>query len=300
LFNNREIAAAIWLTLFAVGILSKSEIRASIAGVVRSFFAWKLLACFAAMTLYTASMILVLYAVGFWQFDMTKDTALWFFTASAMVLRFMTSHKPDSILRDVLIENVKLIIFLEFIMETYVMPLPAELVAFPVVTTLTLIMTVAQSNEKHATAARLSTFLLGAVGFFVLGFAIWRAIGDYRSLGTMATVRGIAFPPLMSILLVPFIYVMTCFVYYDDIFIRLKVGSNKAPTVLRYAKRRMFSHCGLSLSRLRNLRSCPQEIMRIESNEDVDRLLRSTNPVSLTLFGEVDKQAGGSGLGNEP
>jgi hypothetical protein len=278
LFNNREIATAIWLTLFAAWILTKSDLRKSLAAVIRSFLAWKILASFAAMALYGTLIVLALFAIGFWQPAMIKDTVEWFlFTAVAMQMRFAISRDNVKILRYVFFDNVKIIIVVEFILNTYVMPLPAELVLVPIITFLTSIMTVAQMDEKHALIAKASMLVLGTVGFVVLGFAVLRAISDYRSLGTMNTVRSIAFPPLMSILLVPFIYVMLCVYAYDEAFIRLTIGREKTSKVVRYAKRRIFFHCGLSLRKLRDLTSRPREMMRIESNEDVDRLLSSTD-----------------------
>lgn len=282
MFNNREIAIAIWLVPFAVWILTKSEIRTSLAGVARSFLAWKVSACFVAMALYTAAMIRVLNAADFWRPEMVKDSAEWFFfTACAMLMRFITSRENDNVLRNVMLDNVKILIFLEFIMGTYVMSLPAELLFVPVVTFLSLIMTVAQLDESNALAAKMSKFLLGAIGVVVLGFAISCAVSDYQNLGTMNTIRGIAFPPLMSVLLVPFICVLIIIVDYENVFTRLAIGREKPTTVVSYAKWRIFFHCGLSRRRLRNLISRPREIMQIETNEDVDRLLRSTNPVSL-------------------
>ena len=67
MFTNREIATAIWLTLFAARILTKSDLRTSLAGVVRSFLAAKVLASFVALALYTAVVIVAHYAAGFWQ-----------------------------------------------------------------------------------------------------------------------------------------------------------------------------------------------------------------------------------------
>lgn len=280
MFNNREIATAIWLTLLAAWLLRHSEIRTSIARVIRAFLAWKVLAGFAGMALYTAATLFALYAVGFWQPEMIKDTAVWYvFTACAMVMRFTTSRETDNILKHVLLDNVKLIIVVEFLMDTYVMSLPVELVLVPAVTFLTLIMTVAQLDEKHAPAVKLSAFLLGTIGVIVLGFAISRAVGDYRSLGTMDTVRRVTFPPLMSVLVVPFIYTWLCICDYELIYMRLALGHEKTPAVVRYAKKRIFFYCGLSLPRLRDLTKRSREITKVESNEDVDRLLRPPSSV---------------------
>ena len=277
MFNNREIATAIWLAIFAIWILTKPNVRTSIAGVFRAFLNWKILLCVAAMGVYTGVIVLALYAIDFWQLAMTKDTLVWFcFTAFAMVMRFMTSREDENILKYVLLDNIKLIIFIEFLIGAYVMSLPVELVFVFVVTLLVLLDTVARLNDEHAAVARLTGFLLPTIGFAILVFAVSRAIGDYQNLGTMDTVRSIAFPPLMSIAFVPFIYFLVVIVTYESIFLRLAFGRDKHPDVVRYAKRRIFFHCGVSLRRLRNLAKRPPfEIMQIESNDDVDRVLTS-------------------------
>lgn len=282
MFNNREIATAIWLTLFAIWILTKSNVRSSIAGVFRAFLNWKILTCVAAMLLYIGAIVTALYAIGFWQLPMIKDTVLWFcFTAFAMVMRFSTSRDNDDIMRKVLADNLKLIIFLEFLAGAYVMSLPAELVFVPFVTFIVLLDTVAKLDEKNAVVAKFTTFLLAVIGFAILGFAVSRAIGDFQNLGTMDTVRTIAFPPLMSIAFIPFIYGLVVIVAYESIFIRLAIGRDKAPGVIRHAKRRIFFHCGLSLRRLRAFAERPLfEIMQVESNADVDRLFASMERIN--------------------
>jgi len=278
LFNNREIATAIWLTLFAIWILPKSNVCTSIIGVFRAFLNWKILVCVAAMVLYIAAIVAGLYAIGFWQLPMIKDTVLWFcFTAFAMVMRFSTSRDNDNIMRTVFVDNVKLIIFLEFLIGAYVLSLPAELVFVPFVTVVVMLDAVAKLNEKCADVAKFTTFLLAAIGFAILGFAVSRAIGDFQNLGTMNTVRTIASPPLMSIAFIPFIYGIVLIITYESLFIRLAIGRDKAPNVVRYAKRRIFFHCGLSLRRLRAFAKRPPfEMIQVESNADVDRLFTST------------------------
>ena len=52
MFNNREIATAIWLTLFAAWVFTKPEFRASFVRMVGNFLAWKVAATFMAVSLY--------------------------------------------------------------------------------------------------------------------------------------------------------------------------------------------------------------------------------------------------------
>jgi hypothetical protein len=277
LFNNREIAAAISLTLFAIWVLTKSDLRHSIASVYRAFLNWKILACVAGMVLYTATIVTLLHAVGFWELGMLKDTVLWLcFAAFAMVMRFMTSRDNERILRQVFVDNVKVVILIEFLIGTYVMSLPAELVFVPLVTFLVMLDAFARCDDKYAPVVKLTGLLLAVIGCAILGFAVSRAIGDWRDLGTMNTVRSIVFPPLMCLVFAPFIYVVVVIATYESIFIRLTLGRDKTADVVRYAKRRILLHYGLSLRRLRDFAKRPPfEIMQIQTTDDVDRLLKS-------------------------
>jgi hypothetical protein len=284
LFNNREIATAIWLSIFVLWVLTKPNVRDAIANVFSVLLKWKLLVCIAAMVLYTAAIVAVLYFIGFWQLSMTKDTVLWFcFTAFVMVMRYATSRNDDSIFRAVIADSLKLIIFVEFIIGTYVMSLPAELVFVPFITLLVTVDAFAKLDDKYADVAKITTFLVSVIGLAVLGYAIWRAVGDFRNLGTLATIRTVALPPLMSIAFIPFVYCLVVIITYELIFTRFRIGPQKPPDVIRYAKRRIFLHCGMSPHRLHMFaKRPPYELTQIATNADVDRMFESEESASAT------------------
>ena len=155
--------------------------------------------------------------------------------------------------------------------------LPAELVLVPFVTCVTLLDAVARLNEEHASGgvAKSTGCLLAVIGFAIVAFAVSRAIADYRGLGTLDTLRSIAFPPLMSIGFVPFVYSLVLISMYEQLFLRLTLGRKKPKSLVRYARRRIIRYHGLSLQRLRaSANRPPFELMQIESSEDVDRLLQ--------------------------
>ena len=133
-FNNREIATALWLIVFIAWAMGKVDIRKSLAGVVRAFFRFKILVFVCPMLLYVAVVVTLLATIGFWKIYLLKDTIVWFcVVAIAMVMRFVTSEDSEKILLKVLSDNIKIIIFIEFLVNTYTFSLPAELVILPVV-----------------------------------------------------------------------------------------------------------------------------------------------------------------------
>jgi len=208
-FNNRELATAFWLLVFGVWALRKSEIRRSIGGVFRAFWHFKIVASVCMMLLYVTGMVAFLVAIGMWEVGLLKDTIVWFFVgAMAMMMRFATVDDADNIFRKILTDSIKIVIMLEFLVNTYTFPLAGELILVPLLTFIAMIDVVASMNEEHAIVARLAKGIHMVAGFVILGVAVNRAVADFQNLKSLDTFRSVALAPLLSVLMFPFIYIM--------------------------------------------------------------------------------------------
>ena len=79
LFNNREIATAIWLLVIFILMLFKRDIRKSLLDVIKAFFKIKILSSIFLMIAYTTGIVFVLYQINFWNISLLKDTVVWVF-----------------------------------------------------------------------------------------------------------------------------------------------------------------------------------------------------------------------------
>ena len=118
-FNNREIAIFIWLLLFIAFVLRKADVRKSLKTLVWTFCKIQILTVVSLMLLYVVLIVLVLRAVGVWEFTLFKDTVVWFCAALGMMMRFNISDKAENVFRKVLVDSVKVVILLEFLVNTY-------------------------------------------------------------------------------------------------------------------------------------------------------------------------------------
>jgi hypothetical protein len=281
LFNNREIATAIWLTIFVVWILTKPDVRQSFTSVFRAFFQWKIVTCVAAMAAYVSACIYLFWSLGLWVPLMTKDAILWFLlTGFVMLMQFMTDRQQKSVFRFVIRENIKLLIFIEFLIGAYTFPLWVEMFFVPLVTILLMLDTFAGTSDEYKDVKTFAGWIVAAIGFGLLYFAITRAVGDWRNLGTADTIRSIVFAPLMSIAFAPFVYGSMVVAAYENLFVRLEIGREKPPSVKRYAKSRIIKHCGLSLSKLRQLATSSFRLNTVETNDDVDRVFAANAKIA--------------------
>lgn len=277
LFNNREVATLIWLLAFSFIALSSSSIRRSALQVIRAILRWEILFALGLMALYTTVLVAALRAAGLWNVALLKDTVLWFcFAGIVTAFDFVTSRAKDDVFLKILIDNLKVVLLLEFLVNTYTLSLLGELVLVPVLTIIVTLDAVAKTDPKYAAVSKLLTVLLVVIGFTFLTFAVVEAISDYKNLQNWDTARSLLLAPALSILLSPFIYVLLLVTNYEVLFYKLDIGTKKEASLKRYAKRRMLAHLRCSVRRLRAfLRAHSLKLSGIRTRADLDEILQS-------------------------
>lgn len=275
-FNNREIASALWLLVFLIWTLQTATVRKSIVDVVRIFFSFNIIVPVCLMALYSAVSIVLLSAASIWKIALLKDTIVWFcVSAIPMMMRGVLARDDENIFVKILVDSFKVAILLEFLVNTYTFSLPAELAITLLVTLIAIVGIVASSDKKTSGVARFSQGMQTIIGLIILCVVFSRAISDLRNLTSLDTVRSIILIPLLSTLLSPFIYIVVLISKYELIFLRL--GTEKDKRLKRYARRCIILHVGFSLTRLHLLlRSSTFDLMHIQTEADIDRLLQSS------------------------
>ena len=227
------------------------------------------------MLTYVAAIITLLAAIGIWKVDLLKDSIMWFFvSAMAMMMHCATAGNTTNVFRKILTDAVKIVIVLEFLVNTCTFSLPVELILVPSLIFIILIDVVASMNAENAIVAKLFNGIQVIAGFVILGIAIRRAVFDFQNLKSLGTFRSIAIAPLLSVLMFPFIYIMLVMTLYEQVFMRLKFGPEKPPRLKRYARRRIMTHVGFRLNRLQYLLSNhPADLMHVMVESDIDRVL---------------------------
>jgi hypothetical protein len=275
LFNNREIATAIWLFVIFILMLFKRGIRKSILDVFKAFFEIKILTSIFFMIAYTIVIVIVLYQINLWNISLLKDTVVWFcFIGIPISFYSVTSKTDQNLFRKIIVYNIKIVIIIEFIVNTYTFSLVGELVLIPVVTFILLLGAVAKTDEKNSSVAKLMNGLLIIIGIVILIFAISNVVPDYKNFVSLDTLRKFLLPPLLTILFLPFIYFMVLFSTYEQLFVQLNLGYEKSKKLKSYAKRKIIQHCLLSLKKVKkalNTNTFNLKVIRYE--EDVDKLI---------------------------
>ena len=258
-------------------MLFNRDIRKSFLDVFKkAFFDIKILSSIFFMIAYTAGIVFVLYQINSWNISLLKDTVVWFcFTAIVVCFNLVTSETDQNLFRKVIVDTIKIVIIIEFIVNTYTFSLVGELVLIPVVTFILILGVVAKTDEKNSSVAKLTNGLLIIIGIVILIFAISNVVSDYKNFVSLDTLRKFLLPPLLTILFLPFIYFMILFTAYDDLFNQLNLGYEKSKKLKRYAKRKIIKHCLLSFKKVKKaLNMNTYNLMHIRNEEDVDKMIK--------------------------
>lgn len=272
--SSREIATVVWLILFSLWALSKKDIRKASTRLLETLFNKYLLVPIVLMALYTSGVAWILHVVGVWTFDLLKVTILWFFTSAlAFALNFTTWDGKKSILSAVFIDNVKGVILLEFLISKYTFPLVVELILIPVAALIVMLSTYAQREDKNSDVAKFMTGLQAFLGFIIISFAVFSAVNDFGNLRSLDTARFILLPPLLSLLLVPFVYFLGIYAAYERLFVNLKIGPKKDSSVKSYARRQLVLNLRFNLRNIRAfLHHYRRELIKVQTKAEVDSL----------------------------
>lgn len=276
MFTTREIATIVWLTLVIILALFKHNVRSSVLKVITALFRKQIIAPIILILTYNILVVYGLYAIGFWSFALLKDTVVWFvFAAIPLMVSFITSKDSENIFHKILVDNLKALIIVEYIVGTYTFPLLVELLLLPFAFFVVMLDVVARSDPKFASASKAISIIQLSLGLAVLSLSLYGAALDYLDLFSPGTLSGLFLTPLLSILLSPFIFLAVLYSRYESLFVMLNVGPNKSRDIKGYARRRIFKYLAFNLDKIQEFHySHGRKLIMVQTKDDIDRILR--------------------------
>lgn len=275
-FNNRELATAIWLLLFIIFVMFKEDVRKSSLNVLEAFLRIKILSSIVLIAAYTAGIVFLLSRINLWNTSLLKDTIIWLgLTGIVLASSFVTANTTDGLFKKTILDNLKILMIVEFIINTYTFSLLVEIFFVPFVAIVVILNTFSGTDDKYSSFTKLSAGLLTIIGIIILVLTVISISSDYKNFGTLDTLRSFLLPPLLTFLFLPFLYLLVLYSNYEHLFTRLDLGYDKSHTLKRYAKKEIIKHCLFSLKKTNAARNMGiYDLMSIKTKEDVEELVR--------------------------
>lgn len=226
ILNNREIAIALWLVAISVYIFSSSKmatVRNSLKGVLAAFFVRQIMSVLCLMVAYMVIVIYWLYKLDLWSFEQLKNTIFWCVSVGFMSLfRLEKVKKYKSFFKNSVLDNLKLLAVLQFILGVYTFSLWVEIVLVPIFVLLGAMLAITKKDTEHNQVKAILEYTLTSFGVVLIVYTIYMLITNFGEFGQAKTAYDFFTPPMLTLFYLPFIFLMLVYSTYEQVFVRLR------------------------------------------------------------------------------
>ena len=158
-----------------------------------------------------------------------------------MTWRAISAQEDHDFIKSTILDSLKIIVVIEFLVAAYSFDLLAELIIVPATTFVGLMIGFSSMKKEYKSIKTLFEWI--AFGIVVL--LIWKSVGSIWSqpeaFFTTRTGRNFILPPLLTIGLIPFAYFWYCYSNIETARIRINFKTFQSDKLKRYARRHFFT-----------------------------------------------------------
>jgi len=249
MFNNREIAFTLWISIFAILVMFNFEIRKAFIRTIKIFIDSKIVIINMIMLFYILVLVIILKSIKLWSIKHVPLTAVWIIlVAYVMLINYENVEKPDY-LKKWLKDNLKAIVFIEFIINLYVFELWIEIIITPFLFVIGGMLAVSDTDKKYEIVKKILNYIFILIGAIFISYSFYMIISDFKNFATVDNLENFYLPLLLSFLFIPFVYVFALYCTYEIFFIRLKYFVREKK-LLRYLKIQTLYRINLNIEKL--------------------------------------------------
>jgi hypothetical protein len=257
-----------WLLALIAWCVLRQPTREAVIRLIRAFMARQIVLSVGLMLLYIAGLVIGLHSLGVWMPSHATITIFWMISVALVSLVNINSITEDEhYFRKAALDQIKLLVLFEFIINFYVLSLWLELAIVPVVAFLGGMLAVAESNRQYKPVKTILDWLFAILGTVLMSWSLYQAVANLDTFATSTTLKDLAVPSLMSLAFLPFLYIMALFVSYESLFKRLRFFI-KDDKLVRFTKVRTLFAFNVRLTLL-NKWACEINQHSFENREDI-------------------------------
>jgi hypothetical protein len=289
LFNDREKALMIWILVILIYSLFNKNIRESLLLVLKSLFLSKIAFALFAMLIYIWLSIFLLFKIQFWGVGLLRDTILWVLgTAFVIFINFGNASKDKKYFKKITFDSIKLIALIEFITNLYVFNLITELILLPILFSLTAMFVISKTKGEYQPVRKLMQIVLTIIGLGLFAYAVLHIATHFTDFATIETLKDFLLSPILTIILLPFIYFLALYSSYESLFVRVDIFmKNKHKQLRKFTKLEIFKTCLFDLGKLNRLsNNALVEVAGLENKTDVINLVNKFRASDRTTLSQ--------------
>lgn len=130
--------------------------------------------------------------------------------------------KDKSFFKHSVIDNLKLLAILQFVLGVYTFSLWIEVLLVPVVALIGAMLAIAETDKKHHQVKAFLESILSLFGLVLIVYTFYMLTTQFGDFGKEKTAYDFFIPPLLTLCYLPFVFIMLVYSSYEQAFVRLK------------------------------------------------------------------------------
>ncbi|MCA0237569.1 MAG: hypothetical protein LCH81_14425 [Bacteroidetes bacterium] len=268
-FSNRDIALVFWILIITILLPLNKDIRKSIGEVIKILLSKPLLISFLIFLDYVIFLIWILQKVGFWEPSLLKTTVFWFFGFAVVLLFRLPKAVNIAYFKDIVKDSIKLTLILEFLADTYTFNLWIEIVGMFFLVFLAMLQAYASIDQKNERIEKLIKSFFSLFGIFIFARIVYMASTQFSDLWTVSNAKDFLLPIILSLMFIPFIYIMALYSQYEGLFLRLKYLA-KEEDFQKKAKWKILQVANINLDKISNISGRIAKLLLVDESRSLD------------------------------
>ncbi|MBZ9685902.1 hypothetical protein G9F72_006040 [Clostridium estertheticum] len=277
MLSNRQLAILIWSIVAILILLREEKVKNSFFNVLKVFFSRKLLIIWLSAVGYNILIILLMRKLGLWNITHLKVTILWLLFVGFIMLFFAIGDADDNrYFINIIIQNIKVTIVFQFIMNLHSFALLIELIIVPITVFVSMMIVIAEYRDKggYKKVATFSNAILIIIGLSMMWNSIAHIVSQFNELNFEKLFILMSMGSVLSILFIPFLICIAVLSAYEILFIRLSFKKTIAEEIRKRLYFKIILACGLNVSKIKNFIQDSDIMHRSISNRvEIKRLI---------------------------
>lgn len=274
--TSREWAILFWLLVGFFLAVRNKEIRASFGNVVKAFFHYKIIFILLLTTIYILVLFFSLNIIHLLKIELIKDYLYWYFGFAILSLFSINIYKHSGdVVKNILKEIIKASIIIEFLVNFYTFPFLVELLFIPFIFFLYTLIAYTEIRKEYEIVRKLLNIISMILGLIILTYIGYGVFNSSEELFTYTNLLSTISPILLSLLFIPWLYLINLFMVYEELFVRIGFLLRNTPQLITQLKLKIFLRCHFNLYKLNSFKEDIRlPLLHIKTQEDVNKLFR--------------------------
>lgn len=252
IFSTRELAIFFWIIIGIFIAIFNEQLRNGIFDVLKTIFGKKIESALFSLTVYVAILVYTLYKLELWNLSMLKDTVFWYFVTALILFFTINKIKTLSDFKNIARQNFKWTMILEFVVNFYTFSLLKEILILPMATLATFLLIYSETDDKYIKVTSFLRNVLAIAGIMLIIYVGYKTFKNYKELFTIHNLFSLLQPPILTLLLLPFLYFVALFIHYEELFVRIRFITTDS-VKRKNLKRQILLKANFNLNGLNNI-----------------------------------------------